>query len=170
MKERTSNAAFRNHVSPVPTALLQAATTTIGACLSALQGIILFVVAYLVFDLHTGITWSLIPFMVFIGAVFTIIGQLIGTFSPNEEVGTLLSIITAVIFLIFSSLITPLARITPWLAAPLSYTPFNQAMEVLRRQLLFNESLLANTTPLLILGATFTICAAIVYTTAQKRL
>jgi len=170
MKERTSNAGFRNAISPTKTWVLRLATTITGAGLSAMQGSIVFLVAYALFGLNTVFSPVLIGFFIGLGAVFTIIGQVIGTFSPNEEVGTLLSIITAVVFLIFSSLITPLEKMTPWLSTLLTYTPFNQGMRILRRQLLFDESLFSLPLSLSVLTACFVVCAIIVYATDERSL
>lgn len=143
MKERLSNAGFRNKISPFPTKLLQFSSTITGAMISAIQVIVVLLVAMIAFGLQTRFTLGLIPFLIFTGAVFTLIGQIIGSLSPNQEVSALLSIITAVLLLIFSSLITPLEKLHQALGTIFSYTPFNQTMHVLRRQLIFGESVAA---------------------------
>lgn len=153
MKERTSNAGFRNAISPVQTPLLQLATTITGSLISALQVLVVFIIGLLAFGLNASFTVSLLPTLLILGIVFTVIGQVIGAYSPNQEVGTLLSIITAVLLLIFSSVITPLAQMTPFLANIFYYSPFNQAMTLLRRQLIYGESLFASPTSLITLIA-----------------
>lgn len=141
MKERTSNAGFRNTISPVSTTLLQFSATITGSLICASQTFIVLIVGKLAFGINASITFGLIPFLFMSGAVFTLIGQLIGTFSPNEEVSTLLSILTAVTFLLFSPLIIPLAKMHPLLGELFSYSPFNLSMDVLRQVLIFAASL-----------------------------
>lgn len=152
MKERVSNAGFRNAISPIPTAYLQFSSTLTGGMISALQVILILFVGITVFGLETVFTVSVIPFLIFIGLLYTIIGQIIGRLAPNQEVSALLSIITAVLFLLFSNLIIPLEKLHPVLGNIFAYTPFNLTMETLRRQLIFGDGILAASSSSLILG------------------
>lgn len=152
MKERVSNAGFRNAISPIPTAYLQFSSTLTGGMISALQVILILFVGITVFGLETVFTVSVIPFLIFIGLLYTIIGQIIGRLAPNQEVSALLSIITAVLFLLFSNLIIPLEKLHPVLGDIFAYTPFNLTMETLRRQLIFGDGILAASSSSLVLG------------------
>jgi ABC-type multidrug transport system permease subunit len=152
MKERVSNAGFRNAISPFPTSLLKFSSTLTGSMISAIQVIVVLLVGITVFGLETVFTVSIIPFLIFTGVIYTIIGQIIGRLAPNQEVSALLSIITAVLFLLFSNLITPLEKLHPVLGDIFAYTPFNLTMESLRRQLIFGEGILATPIPSLILA------------------
>ena len=163
MKERVSNAGFRNAISPFPTSLLQFSSTITGGMISAIQVIVVLLVGITVFGLETVFTVSIIPFLIFTGIIYTILGQIIGRLAPNQEVSALLSIITAVLFLLFSNLITPLEKLHPVLGDIFAFTPFNLTMESLRRQLIFGEGILATPTTsvslaaYLALGITFLI-------------
>ena len=153
MKERVSNAGFRNAISPFPTSLLQFSSTITGGMISAIQVIVVLLVGITVFGLETVFTVSIIPFLIFTGIIYTILGQIIGRLAPNQEVSALLSIITAVLFLLFSNLITPLEKLHPVLGDIFAFTPFNLTMESLRRQLIFGEGILATPTTSLSLAA-----------------
>lgn len=157
MKERKSNAGFRNIISPIDTTYLQFSATATGSLLCASQVFIVLAVGILLFGINASFTPFLPFFLIFTGAVFTLIGQFIGSFSPNEEVSTLLSITLAVVLLLFSSLIIPLAQMHPILGTAFSFSPFNLTMNALRQLLIFSQSAINLAPTIAILGTYFTI-------------
>ena len=157
MKERKSNAGFRNIISPVDTTYLQFSATATGSLLCASQVFIVLIVGILLFGIGASFTPFLPVFLIFVGGVFTLIGQFIGSFSPNEEVSTLLSITLSVVFLLFSSLIIPIAQMHPILGSIFSFSPFNLTMNALRQILIFAQSMISLLPTLSILGTYFVV-------------
>jgi len=138
IKERKSRAYFRNLISPTSSILLMYGTCFISLILVSFQVALLIGVAATFFGVTIGSPLSIILIMALTMSTFIALGCAIGYLFNSEETATIASISTALIFLLFSTLIIPLETMPFIMRKIAQFSPFVISETALRKSLIFN--------------------------------
>jgi ABC-type multidrug transport system permease subunit len=150
--EKNTRAYFRNYIAPVPdvTFLISIYLTNIGIVF--LQSLVLLVIAQFAFGVAIlNSIASIIIALFIISSIFILIGMCIGYLFVSEETSTLASISFASICLLFSSFLIPIESLTPTIGTIAKLNPFVVSEAVLRQLVIFNNSIFAAGSDVLLL-------------------
>ncbi|MBI5390503.1 ABC transporter permease [Candidatus Woesearchaeota archaeon] len=150
MKDKTSSAHFRNLITPLPDALFIIGTYITTLMIIFFQALLIFLVAAVIFGSRTFDNIITVSVILLVGSsVFIFIGMIIGYLFRSEETATLASISMGVVFIIFSSIIMPIEKMSPMIAQFAYLNPFVLMMESVRKAMIFTISI-ADVGPMLL--------------------
>ncbi len=142
--DKNSPASFRTYMTPVKDTSYVLANFITASILLFLQTIIVLAIASIFF---TGQIISNIPealiLLIIINSVFILIGMIIGYAFNSEEAATLGAVSIGAIFLFLSDVIIPLESMPEAFAYIASFNPYVLGSQLLRRALIFDQSLLS---------------------------
>lgn len=142
MKEKSSQAYFRNLITPTKNRYFIIGTYVSAMILVFFQCVLIFTVSVLFFDLSLSGQITKIGFLlIIIVSNFTMIGMFVGYLFKSEETTTLASIFVSIILFLFSSMIIPLEKMQEGLAAISQVSPFVLSEISLRQVILFQSDL-----------------------------
>ncbi len=142
--DKNSPASFRTYMTPVTDTSYILANFITASILLFLQTIIVLSIASVFF---TGQIIANIPeallLLVIINSVFILIGMIIGYAFNSEEAATLGAVSLGAIFLFLSDVIIPLESMPESFAYIASFNPYVLSSQLLRRALIFDQTLLS---------------------------
>lgn len=141
MKEKSSNAYFRNFITPTSNLMFIYGTFLTSFIVVFCQCIILFLTASVFFkvSIFSNIFYIAIA-IVPITSIFIFIGMIIGYILNSEETTTLASICISCIFILFSSMIIPIENMSSGIGAIARASPFVLSEIILRQLIIFRGS------------------------------
>ena len=142
ISEKTTNAFFRNFISPTKDWIFLIGAYLTCLLIVAVQMVIIIFVArfFLESASLTGLNTLFIPLLL-ISTLFIFIGLIIGYLFNSQETGTLASLFLVSGSLLFSNTVLPLESVPQGVKSFLLYNPFVLSEIMLRKVLLFGFSL-----------------------------
>jgi ABC-type multidrug transport system permease subunit len=141
--EKTSNAHFRNLLTPTGDFMLMMGNFFTTFIILALQ--VILVVLIFTFGFHKDVMANILPTSIILFlliALFTFIGMIIGNLFNSEETGTLAAVSVSSILLFVSDLVFPLEKMPEYIAKiAQQYNPFVYGTDLLRRVMLHNRQI-----------------------------
>lgn len=111
----------------------------------------------------------LILVMFLFSSIFITIGLSLGYLFKSQETALAASLFTGILFLLFSSIISPLESLSPMIREILSYSPIVMSEGIINKVLLFNYSLLSLAKELIIMIASLGILGGLMYYLQYKK-
>ncbi len=142
--DKNSPASFRTYMTPVADASYVIANFITASILLFLQTVIVLAIASVFFSgqIIANIPEALL-LLIIINSVFILIGMIIGYSFNSEEAATLSAVSIGAVFLFISDVIIPLESMPEAFAYIASFNPYVLSSQLLRRALIFDQSLLA---------------------------
>jgi ABC-type multidrug transport system permease subunit len=141
--EKTSNAHFRNLLTPTGDFMLMMGSFFTTFIILALQ--VILVVLIFTFGFHKDVMANILPTSIILFlliALFTFIGMIIGNLFNSEETGTLAAVSVSSILMFVSDLVFPLEKMPAYVAKiAQQYNPFVYGTDLLRRVMLHNRQI-----------------------------
>lgn len=155
IKEKSSGAHIRNSLSKASKLILVSGTYLTVLLIVAVQLAIVFAVAnmFLNFTIFSNIQFLILTSILTI-TVFTLIGIIFASFFNSSETAMVASISLSLVLIMFSSLVTPIETLPPFLKAVISNTPLVIAESLFRKLFIFESGITSSITELIILGGT----------------
>jgi ABC-type multidrug transport system permease subunit len=142
--DKNSPASFRTYMTPVTDASYVLSNFITASILLFIQTIIVLAIASIFF---TGQIISNIPeailLLIIVNSVFILIGMIVGYAFNSEEAATLGAVSIGAVFLFISDVIIPLESMPEAFAYIASFNPYVLSSQLLRRALIFDQSLLS---------------------------
>ncbi|NQU98499.1 ABC transporter permease [Candidatus Woesearchaeota archaeon] len=144
MIEKKSSAFFRNYITPVREFMFLISVYFVMMIIMIIDVIIVMLAATIFFNFSISLASlpSLLPAILIIATVFVLIGMSIGFIFKDEEGATITSIFLSTILFLFSPIVIPLENMSIILSKIASFSPLVLGMEVLKRILIFDVSIL----------------------------
>ena len=174
IKEKASNAYFRNHILPVNsfTTIWSFILTTALTSTIILTSLFLFSNLVLKLNLHYNY-WIILLILLICNAIFSLIGLLIGYLMNNEESAIITSVVTSLILFMFSGLIFPLEIMKQSFAKVFSINPYIVLEVMLKKSTLYELSfnqIFSGSLMLVIEFVILFVLVSIVYEWSKKRI
>jgi ABC-type multidrug transport system permease subunit len=165
MMEKTSPSYFRNFISPTPDIIFIISTYLSTLIIVLIQMVIILGISALVFEnIPLANLLNIYLAVVIITTVFTLIGMLVGYAFSSQETSILASISFGSIFLLLSNMILPLESMPIAIRDIAQYNPFVLSETILKSTTLYNTSLTAvQSEVLLLLAISFVIFVFILF-------
>lgn len=152
MREKIAKAYFRNFITPTNDLWFLIAGYLTNMFIVMLQVLIIIgVVVYFTNITATIIVLNLLAILVVVCSVFVLVGTLIGYLFNSEETSTLGAISLGSIMLFFSSTVLPIETLPAYIREIVKYNPFVLSENLIRKVLLFGETVQTLYVPILIL-------------------
>ncbi len=144
MLDKNSPASFRTYMTPVADTSYVISNFITASILLFLQTIIVLAIASVFFtsQVISNIPEALV-LLVIINSVFILIGMIIGYAFNSEEAATLGGVSMGAVFLFLSDVIIPLESMPEAFAYIASFNPYVLSSQLLRRALIFDQTLLS---------------------------
>ena len=168
IREKTSNAFFRNFITPTNDLLFIIGNFLTNLLIVATQIVIILIVALILFkgaiivNLHLTILALLL-----ISTVFILLGMLIGYIFKSEETATLGAISIASIFLFFSNTILPIESLPGYIIKLANFNPFIIGEWIIRKLVLFQSGIADLSKQILILLAYIAVLSAFIWVSRE---
>jgi len=172
MIENKSSAYFRNAISPVRDSVFIFSTFLTVFIILVVQVAIILLIGGLVFKLTDINLLSTVLASLLLIATFTFLGMTVGYVFKTEQTAAMGAIFVGTVFLFLSDVILPLESMPQTISQIASYNPFVFGADLLRRAVVFNESISTIYLTLLIAlayVAVSAILAVVVYQLSMKK-
>ncbi|MAG47222.1 hypothetical protein CL617_01335 [archaeon] len=165
INEKSSPAYFRNFITPTKDVVFVIGNYFSNLIILLLQLTVIFVVMMIITKavIEYQVISNLYVALFLIASVFILIGTLIGYIFKSSETANLASMSASAILLFFSNTILPIETLPTGIRQIVQYSPFVLGENVLRKILIFNESLAEAIIPLSILLGYVIVLFVIVY-------
>ncbi len=142
LMDKNSPAGFRNYLSPAPPLMFAGAIFLTSVLLVVFQSIIILTIAGLFFTAQVlGSLGATSIVLLTVILLFSLAGMLIGELFNTEETATLAAVMIGSALLFVSDVIIPIESMPSWLQTVSGQNPFVLGSTVLRKTMLFHESL-----------------------------
>jgi len=164
IREKTSNAFFRNFITPTNDVLFMIGNFLTNLLIVMTQIIIILSVALILFkgQIFANLHFTFLALLL-ISAVFILIGMLIGYLFKSEETATLGAISIASIFLFFSNAILPIESLPVYIKRLANFNPFILSEWIIKKLILFQGNLGDLSRQFLILLAYVAVLSAFIW-------
>lgn len=140
--EKTSPAAFRNFLSPVPHLVFVLGNFVSSFLLLGVQVLVILIISALFFSAELASSFLITTFvLLLIVAFFILLGMIIGYLFNSEETATLAAVTLASLLLFLSDVIIPLESMPLSIQNITAYNPLVLAGSLVRRAMLFGTPL-----------------------------
>ena len=165
--ELNSQAFFRNVVSPTSNLLFFFSSYLTNLLMIGIQMFIMFLISMLFF--YSQIVSNILPILVagfFIATFFVVLGMVIGNLFKNELSAILTSTFTASLLLFLSNVLMPIENMPPIFTKIIEFNPLILSVSLLRKTILFQQSVVAINEELLYLVIP-TLALLLIYVVVQ---
>jgi len=152
LREKLDKSYLRNFITPTNDVLFLIGGYLTNIFIIMLQVVIICGVVVYFTSLATTTIINLFAILLLVCSVFIFIGTVIGYLFNSEETSTLAAISLGSIMLFFSSTILPVETLPIYIRDIIKYNPFVLCEELIRKVMLFGQTLESLQEPLIILG------------------
>ncbi len=138
IKERKTQAYFRNLISPTNSVLFFFGTYLLCLILVGLQISLLMIIAKLFFSINLSSLAAIVIILFLLISIFVVLGILIGHSFASEETTIIAAVSAALVFLLFSTLIIPLETMPTIIRGMAKLSPFVIGEVSLRKAMIFS--------------------------------
>ncbi len=167
--EFNTPAYFRNSISPTGKVVFFLASYLTNSSLVGVQILIMLLISMLFFFSQVmGNIFTTLAVCFFIASFFIVLGMGIGYLFRTEQMSILAATFASSIFLFLSNVLTPIENMPEFFMRIVQFNPFIISVSLLRKSLLFGQSLIAINAEILYL-VVFTLSLLVVYAAVYYR-